>query len=148
MINNGWPSRSTASVGAALQHDRAERAVRLWGAAEALRARFATIVPPAERADYERALAQARGALQPTRYEQGWREGEDFSAAEAVAYAVDADDEGGRLTRQRRNSVPTDPIRSEASSASRATRAIVDHHGPERDRQVAPGCAEPRRSSR
>ncbi len=81
---------------AALQHDRAERAVRLWGAAEALRARYATILPPAERADYERALAQARGALQPTRYEQGWREGEDFSAAEAVAYAVDADDEGGR----------------------------------------------------
>lgn len=73
---------------AALLHDRPDRAVRLWGAAEALRARFGTIVPPAERADYERALAQARASLPAAGYEQGWREGELLSAAETVAYAI------------------------------------------------------------
>ncbi len=67
---------------------RLGQASRLWGAAEAVRTRFATIVPPAERQMYEPALAEARAGLGAERFAAEWHAGERLPAEDVLALAL------------------------------------------------------------
>jgi hypothetical protein len=51
------------------------RAVRLWGAADALREAMGTLIPPVYRANYERSLAAARAQLGEKAFAAAWAEG-------------------------------------------------------------------------
>jgi predicted ATPase len=51
------------------------RAVRLWGAADALREAIGTPIPPVYRADYERSRAAARAQLGEKTFAAAWAEG-------------------------------------------------------------------------
>jgi predicted ATPase/transcriptional regulator with XRE-family HTH domain len=66
------------------------RAVRLFGAAAAIRDRLG--IPPfgGERADYERRLAAARIQLGDAAFDVAWEAGQMMTAEQAIAYAMDA----------------------------------------------------------
>jgi predicted ATPase len=65
----------------------ADRAPRLFGAAEALREAADTPLPPYRRATYERDLAAARAHLDAAAFAAAWAEGRAMGMAPAVAYA-------------------------------------------------------------
>jgi len=71
----------------ALAGERPDRAARLLGAAEALRTRIGTPIPPVERADYDQALAQARDQLGPVAFAAAWDEGRALGWEQAVDLA-------------------------------------------------------------
>src|SRR6185295_14410251 len=54
---------------------RHDRVVRLFGAADAWRAANGAPVPPADRADYDQALATARSALGQVGFAVAWADG-------------------------------------------------------------------------
>ena len=60
-------------------------AVRLLGAAEALRQTRSTPLPPLYRADYERSLAALRTQLGEKSFTALWREGESLTPEQALA---------------------------------------------------------------
>jgi predicted ATPase/Tfp pilus assembly protein PilF/DNA-binding XRE family transcriptional regulator len=76
----------------ALAQRQALRAARLFGAAEALRAAIGSPLPPAERADYNHAVATARGNATPAEYQTAfaaaWRDGRQAPAEQTLAYAL------------------------------------------------------------
>jgi predicted ATPase/transcriptional regulator with XRE-family HTH domain len=74
-----------AAVAAARQPDLA---VRLFGAAEALRAADGEPMPPAERAAYEAGVAQARSALTPAAFTAAWAAGQALPLEQAIALAL------------------------------------------------------------
>ena len=73
---------------------RLERAARLYGAAEALRETLNARVWPAEKADYERNLANARAQVGPgpekeAEWEKSWQEGRTMTMEQAIALALE-----------------------------------------------------------
>ena len=83
------------------------RAVRLWGAAEALRSRIQAVIPPTEHERYQRVLTVARKELGEESFEQALTAGEAMSVEEALAYAFeDADREGKPPSRATRRDYP------------------------------------------
>ena len=74
---------------------RPERAVRLFGAADALREALGTPLHPAHRAELERGVAAARAALGEGAFAASWEAGRALSLEEAIAAALQVDDEGG-----------------------------------------------------
>ena len=79
-------------AGVALQQGQIARAVRLQGACAALLQMAGgppLILPPAERAAEEAALAPARAQLDAAAWEAAWAAGQAMSLDEAVAYALE-----------------------------------------------------------
>ena len=60
-------------------------AAQLWGAAESLREAIRVPISPAERADYERAVAAARAQLGEKAFAARWREGRTMTPEQAFA---------------------------------------------------------------
>nr|MBA2449131.1 hypothetical protein [Chloroflexota bacterium] len=69
---------------------QAVRALRLAGAAAALRAALGAIPSPAAQTLLERRLSSARQALDEDAAAMAWSEGQALSLDEAVAYALAA----------------------------------------------------------
>ena len=65
------------------------RAVRLFGAAEAMRELAGTHEMPAWRAHFDTAIASAHAALGGEAFEAAWDEGRAMTPAQAIAYALD-----------------------------------------------------------
>jgi DNA-binding CsgD family transcriptional regulator/tetratricopeptide (TPR) repeat protein len=65
-----------------------ERAARLFGAAEALRARLCAPVPPAERTDHDHGLREARADLGGERFEGAMAVGRAMRLEDAVALGM------------------------------------------------------------
>jgi DNA-binding CsgD family transcriptional regulator len=77
------------SAGLAAAQGRAERALRLAGAAAGLRRAGGLPLPPEARQRLERTLAPAREALGAAAAGAAWTAGSTLSLAEAVAYALE-----------------------------------------------------------
>jgi tetratricopeptide (TPR) repeat protein len=75
-------------AGVAATRREGERAARLLGAADAVRARMGVPVLPANRARYERDVQAARKESGEQRFTAVWNEGRSMSLEEAVAYAL------------------------------------------------------------
>ncbi|MDP8899845.1 MAG: NB-ARC domain-containing protein, partial [Actinomycetota bacterium] len=75
--------------------DAPERAARLWGAAEAILEGIEVIAYPhaTDRSFNDRQLASARGSLDRRTWEEAWAEGRSMTTEEAVAYALERDEE-------------------------------------------------------
>jgi non-specific serine/threonine protein kinase len=65
-----------------------ERAMRLWGAAHALRAKTAVPLPPSDREEYQRKIAAALAAIGQDAFNDAWSQGEVMAVDEAIAYAL------------------------------------------------------------
>jgi predicted ATPase/DNA-binding CsgD family transcriptional regulator len=80
----------TAAALAAHQGD-AERAARLWGAAEALREEIGLSMGHQDRVsyNYEERVAAARARLDEATWEKAWAEGRAMSAEQAIDYALE-----------------------------------------------------------
>jgi predicted ATPase/DNA-binding CsgD family transcriptional regulator len=72
----------------AAEQDSAAEAVRLWAAAESLRAKLGYVRFPVEQGPYEAAAASAKEALGPDVFAVAWAEGANLSPEQAIAYAV------------------------------------------------------------
>lgn len=72
----------------AVKHSRAERAVRLLGATEALLARYGASLAHVHRREYERTVAATRQQLEPNAWKAAWAEGRAMTLEQAVAYAL------------------------------------------------------------
>ena len=81
-------SMETLAEVMALAAGEFERAARLFGAVETLRAAGGSFGLAFYRADYERAIGMARTALGQQRFESCWTAGRALSLDEAVAYAL------------------------------------------------------------
>jgi tetratricopeptide (TPR) repeat protein len=79
-----------ATVAGAL--DQPERAARLFGTADALRAALGAPLPPRERARREQAVAALRDALGEAAFAAAWAEGRALSLEDAVALALEDSD--------------------------------------------------------
>ena len=66
-----------------------ERAARLWGAAEALRADIGTPLWPANRAGYDRAVAEARAQLGEEPFAAAWAAGRALRLEQVIAEALE-----------------------------------------------------------
>jgi tetratricopeptide (TPR) repeat protein len=74
------------SMAAAHAHGgHAERAARMFGAAEKLRTATGATILPADREDYERAVERARSSLDPAAFEVAWAEGLAMTSAETLS---------------------------------------------------------------
>ncbi len=65
-----------------------EQAARLWGTAEALREAFGSPLPPNERAEYDREVAEARRALGEDAFTAAWTEGRAMTREQVIVYAL------------------------------------------------------------
>jgi len=65
-----------------------DRAVRLFGAAEALREAIGLLSAPQERADYDARLAATRSRLGVVAFEAAWAEGRAMTLEQAIEYAL------------------------------------------------------------
>jgi predicted ATPase len=75
----------------ALAEGHAEKATTLFGALERLREVASTTpVPPADRAEYDRALAVARTQLGEAAFTAAWARGRAMPLEQAIAYALEA----------------------------------------------------------
>jgi predicted ATPase/DNA-binding CsgD family transcriptional regulator len=72
----------------AAQQESAKEAVRLWAAAESLRAELGYVRFPVEQGPYEAAVASAKQAVGPDVFAAAWAEGAKLSLEEAIAYAA------------------------------------------------------------
>jgi predicted ATPase/DNA-binding CsgD family transcriptional regulator len=79
-------------AGAAAAEGHAPRALRLAGAAAALRSPIPAVTDPWERRRRKRWLAPARRALDAAAQEAAWAEGQAMSGEQALAYALTATD--------------------------------------------------------
>ncbi len=79
----------------AAAEDAPERAARLWGAAEAILEGIEVIAYPhaTDRSFNDRQLASARGSLDRRTWEEAWAGGRSMTTEEAVAYALERDEE-------------------------------------------------------
>jgi non-specific serine/threonine protein kinase len=73
----------------AVEQNQPERAARLLGAADALREAIGCPLPPNAREEYDRALSDARKALDKEAFAQSWGEGRTMTMEEAIAYALE-----------------------------------------------------------
>ncbi|MGZ8817653.1 MAG: hypothetical protein ACXWZR_09600, partial [Mycobacterium sp.] len=74
-------------VAAVAGQDQAEIAARLFAAADALRTAIDVPLPPAERPEYDRAVALVRGTLGKAAFDAAWHEGALLSSQTALAEA-------------------------------------------------------------
>ena len=74
----------------ALAQNQLERALRLLGAAEALREQSGTPMTPDEQVDYQRQVTLARGQLNPELAAKTWAKGRVLTMDQAIRYATDA----------------------------------------------------------
>jgi predicted ATPase/DNA-binding XRE family transcriptional regulator len=89
-VTSAW---CLAGLGSAAAFDEdPERAARLWGAAERLRAALSCRPAPAARATYERAVALARAQLGDEAFVAAWAAGEALSLDEAIVEALRSGD--------------------------------------------------------
>jgi non-specific serine/threonine protein kinase len=65
-----------------------ERAVRLFAAADTLRASIGAVMPPYDRSDYDAALTSARAALAEKAFAIAWADGRAMTTERAVDYAL------------------------------------------------------------
>ncbi len=72
----------------AAEQDSNKEAVRLWAAADALRARLGYARFPVERGPHEAAVAAAKHALGADDFAAAWAQGAKLSTEEAIAYAA------------------------------------------------------------
>lgn len=70
---------------------QAERAVRLFAAAERLRETLGLRLSPADRPGYDRRLAQARGSLGEAAFVVAWAQGQVMPVEQAIDYALTED---------------------------------------------------------
>ncbi len=106
-INLLYGQRKTG--GASIENDR--RAVRLFGAAAALRAPVGSVIDEADRAEYNRDLEALRQALGAEAFLKLWRAGENLPLDQVIAGAVteaareathtESEDFGGLTARER-----------------------------------------------
>jgi predicted ATPase/class 3 adenylate cyclase len=68
---------------------QARRAVRLFGAAEALRDRIGIVLPPVERPEYEEYLAAARDGMNGHDFTAAWEEARGMSVDQAIEFALE-----------------------------------------------------------
>jgi hypothetical protein len=73
-----------------------DQAARLFGVAQALRARIGVPVAPVDRADYECNLAATRAALGETAFDAAWAAGQALPLDQAIAEAVAGADHQGQ----------------------------------------------------
>jgi hypothetical protein len=78
-------------VGLASAQSQHQRALRLAGAARAVRETLGAPVPPDVHAQLEQRLKPARDALNAKAAETAWAEGHAMVLAEAIAYGMSAD---------------------------------------------------------
>ena len=78
-------------AGVAGAQGQAERAARLYGAAEALREAIGAPIVPVDRARYERAVAAARTQLDAAAWTRLRAEGRAMPLEEAIAYALEGE---------------------------------------------------------
>ena len=71
-------------AGLAAREKRFETAARLLGAAEALRDGIGAIVPPCDRQDYNRAVAEARAGIDEKTLAAAWKEGRGLTLSDAA----------------------------------------------------------------
>src|SRR6266511_1316855 len=76
-------------AGLAAMNRQATHAVRLFGAAEALRERANTPLPPVYQPGYERDVATARTQLDAATFAAAWDAGLAMTLEQAIAYALD-----------------------------------------------------------
>ena len=65
-----------------------ERAVRLFGAAKALREVLGALLPPVDQADHDKSVASARAALGGPAFAAAWAEGRAMTLEQAIEYAL------------------------------------------------------------
>jgi len=75
-------------AGVAVAQSQPARAVRLFGAAEVLRHRMGTPLPPSKQADYERCVALTRARLDEATFTSAWAEGRAMTLEQAIDYAL------------------------------------------------------------
>lgn len=87
-----WQSYTATALegvaGVAVVRGQAERAARLFGAADAIRSRIGTPIWPVNRPLYERDVAAARAALGEEAFRMAWEEGRAMTAEQAVEHAL------------------------------------------------------------
>jgi tetratricopeptide (TPR) repeat protein len=76
-------------AGAAAWQHQAERAVRLFGAVDALRQTRHIHFSPLDQSDYERNLAHTRAQLNVVTFQRVWAEGQGMTMEEAVKYVLE-----------------------------------------------------------
>ena len=69
----------------------AERAARLFAAAAELLAATGAPLAPADRADYDRAIAALRSQLDEAAWQAAWQDGQAMSLEQAITHALDDD---------------------------------------------------------
>lgn len=84
------------AAAAAATRDRFAQAVRLLGAASALRDAMGVPVLPCDRSDYELVDAAVRSGLMPREFTAEWNSGREMSLEEAIEFTSAVADPGGR----------------------------------------------------
>jgi predicted ATPase/DNA-binding CsgD family transcriptional regulator len=85
---------------AAHRQGRPETAAKIFGAAAALRALLGSAIDLADRAEYERILAELRSALGDSAFTANWAQGEALSLTEAIDEALAEPDKPSRSETQ------------------------------------------------
>jgi hypothetical protein len=75
----------------AIVQDQTERAVRLAGAANAIRREHGVPLPPDERAKLDQSLKPIRQALPESTEKEAWKSGAAMSVEQAIEYALAID---------------------------------------------------------
>jgi predicted ATPase/uncharacterized protein HemY len=75
-------------AGVAVAEDRPRRAVQLCGAAKAHLVSIGVNLIAADKAEYDRTLAEAKAALDVQTFDNAWATGQAMTSAEAVIYAL------------------------------------------------------------
>jgi predicted ATPase/class 3 adenylate cyclase len=86
-MGSAWCLEDMAAV--LLAQGEAPKAVRLWGAAYALRESINAPMPANERAKYDQQLIQARADLGEDAFAVAWEEGQAMNWEQAVTYALE-----------------------------------------------------------
>jgi Flp pilus assembly protein TadD len=76
-------------AGVAMVQGQSEKAVRLFGAAAALRASIGSVIDPADQANYEKNRKSLRAKLGKERFKTIWEEGRAMTLEQVVAYALE-----------------------------------------------------------
>src|SRR5205085_3039646 len=86
-VGNKWLIASCLEglAGVVATQEELAKAARLWGAAKALREAMGTPLPPVYRAEYERAVADARVQLGEKAFAAAWAEGRSMTPEQALA---------------------------------------------------------------
>ena len=77
-----------ASAGLVTAQKQTEQAVRLWGAAEALREAMGASLRPTDHAEHERSIAAIRAALGEEAFAAASAEGRALTLEDAIRYAL------------------------------------------------------------